>query len=168
MTKLTIQILLPHWNVNLLHSVLIIWNHGLIYRIIWLCMHNSGCFISDVSFELRDWSLIARAIDKGWKEVPVRLSPVNIYFHFFIFVYFSAYIKHTGGFNHKSMQTLLGSSPQTKNCQIRELTHNTQGVTLCNRRFCSASQMDAYHNRDTIFCQKFWNHDHACQKIVDL
>ena len=79
---------------------------------------------------------------------------------FFIFIYFSAYIKHTGGFNHKSMQTLLGSSPQTKNCQIRVLTHN--------RRFCSASQMDANHNRDTIFCQKFWNHDHACQKNVDL
>ena len=91
-----------------------------------------------------------------------------VHFSFFIFVYFSAYIKHTGGFNHKSMQTLLGSSPQTKNCQIRELTHNTQGVTLCDRRFCSASQMDAYHNRDTIFCQKFWNHDHACQKLVDL
>ena len=35
-TKLTIQILLPDWNVNLLHSVLIgsIWNHGLIYLII--------------------------------------------------------------------------------------------------------------------------------------
>ena len=78
-TKLTIQILLPDLNVNFLHSVLIIWNHGLIYLIIWLCMHNSGCFISDVSFELRDWSLIARAIDKGWKEVPVRLFPVNIY-----------------------------------------------------------------------------------------
>ena len=92
----------------------------------------------------------------------------NSFIFIFIFVYFSAYIKHTGGFNHKSMQTLLGSSPQTKNCQIRELTHNTQGVTLCDRRFCSASQMDAYHNRDTIFCQKFWNHDHACQKIVDL
>ena len=44
----------------------------------------------------------------------------------FISVYFSAYIKHTGGFNHKSAWTLLGSSPQTKNCQIRELTHNTQ------------------------------------------
>ena len=63
--------------------------------------------------------------------------------YFFIFIYFSAYIKHTGGVYHKSIQTPLGSSPQ-------KMTNKW-------------SQMDAQHNCDSIF----WNHDHARQKIAD-
>ena len=46
---------------------------------------------------------------------------INIFSFIFIFVYFSAYIKPTGGFNHKSMQTLLGSSPQTKIVKLGNL-----------------------------------------------
>ena len=38
-------------------------------------------------------------------------SCLSFSFHFKIFVYHSAHIKHTGGFHHKSMQTSLGSSP---------------------------------------------------------
>ena len=72
---------------------------------------------AELSSELQEFRLeVKEGLDNLDKKMQQMKLPLNLlseiliaFFFFFIFVYFSAY---TGGFNHKSMWTSLGSSPQ--------------------------------------------------------
>ena len=75
---------------------------------------------------IQTWQAILPALSHFWNfhhyqfwNIALILWISLLFFHFCLF--FSILWKHTGGFNHKSMQTLRGSSPQTK-----KLTRNIE------------------------------------------
>ena len=133
----------------------------------WMKVNESGW--KQMKVDESGWMWM-KVDESGWRWMKVDENRWNgrnwLHFFFFIFFYFSAYIKHTGGFNHKSIQTSLGSSPQIK-MTTRNITHNHHilwygDITISYHQIWW-NKMDAEHNCNSIF----QDHNHACQKIVD-